>query len=704
MSNFIHRRQACAHAPGRTAPTRPARSPFAVALLAAAATLAGSTAAAQGAATPNPRALQLDPVLVTGNPLRSMDFATPATVLTGDELALRRGMSIGDTLNGQSGVSSTYFGPNANRPVIRGLDGDRVRILGNSSGSLDASSLSFDHAVPIDPLVIERLEVLRGPAALMYGGNAIGGVVNAIDNRIPKAAIKGVSGVAELRLGGAEQERAGAALVEAGNGGFALHVDAFSRRTSDLRVPRHTPVQRGAPLPEAATVRNSAASTQGAALGGSFTFPNGHLGLSVDRYDSRYGIVAEPDVVVDMKREQWALSAEVRDLTPLLRGLRGHLTSTRYQHQEIEGDGAVGTTFKTAGSEVRVEAEHAAFGPLRGVLGLQLEDFDFSALGEEAFVPSTRTQRQGIFVVEEMNWPLGVLNAGVRLERTRVHLEGDVDPLAAQFGAAATRRYSLASVALGNTWRVAPQWALLSNLSSTGRAPTSFELYANGVHAATAAFERGDPGLAAERSTTIDLAVQWKAVGDSLRLGVFHSRFARFIALDASGATVDIPDGNGGVDSFPEFVFRPVRARLQGIEAEARWRVASAPWTTNLSGKLDLTRGSNLDSGEALPRIAPLRATLAVDTSIAGWAARFEVEHSARQGRAPASDSPTAAYTLLNASLSRAFDLGGVSAWWFLRMTNVGDALAYSASSVATIRSLAPLPGRAIRTGLRVNF
>jgi iron complex outermembrane recepter protein len=673
-------------------------------LLAMLAAIASAQATAQDVVPPKPRALQLDPVLVTGNPLRSSDFTIPAAVLSGDELALRRGASIGETLNGQTGVSSTYFGPNANRPVIRGLDGDRVRMLGNSSGSLDASSLSFDHAVPIDPLVVERLEVLRGPAALMYGGNAIGGVVNAIDNRIPKAAILGVSGVAELRLGGAEQERAGSAILEAGNGGFALHVDAFGRSTSDLRVPRHTPVQDGTPLPEATTVRNSAARTKGAALGGSFTFPNGHLGLSVDRYDSRYGIVAEPDVVVDMKRDQWALSSEVRDITPLLRSLRGRLTSTRYLHQEIEGDGAVGTTFKTTGSEARFEAEHAALGPLRGVIGLQLEDFDFSALGAEAFVPSTRTQRQGLFVVEEMNWPLGVLNAGVRVERTRVHSDGDSDPLVAQFGPAATRRYTLASVALGNSWRFAPQWTLSSNLSSTGRAPTSFELFANGVHAATAAFERGDPNLGAERGNTIDMAVQWKAQSDSLRLGVFHSRFARYIALDASGATVDIPDGSGGVESFPEFVFRPVRARLQGVEAEARWRVATAPWRTELSGKLDLTRGTNLDRREPLPRVAPLRLTLGTDTAFAGWAARLEVEHSARQSRVPASDLPTAGHTLVNASLSRAFDLGGVSAWWFLRLTNLGDTLAYSASSVNTIRSLAPLPGRALRTGLRVNF
>jgi iron complex outermembrane receptor protein len=194
-------------------------------------------------------------------------------VLSGDELVLRRGSSLGETLKGQPGVSSTWFGPNANRPTIRGFDGDRLRILSNSGSSLDASSLSFDHAVAMDPLAVERIEVLRGPAALLYGGNAIGGVVNAIDNRIPKDRLDGVSGSAEVRLGGAERERGGAALVEAGNGRFALHADAFGRRTSDLRVPRYTPVDaEGNVLAATTTVRNSAARTSGGALGGSYTF------------------------------------------------------------------------------------------------------------------------------------------------------------------------------------------------------------------------------------------------------------------------------------------------------------------------------------------------------------------------------------------------------------------------------------------------
>ena len=253
-------------------------------------------------------------VLITGNPLGRERLAAPTSVLSGDELVLRRGSTLGDTLDGLPGVSSSYFGPNANRPVIRGLDGDRVRVLSNEGASLDASSLSFDHAVPIDPLIVQRIEVLRGPAALLYGGSAIGGVVQALDNRIPRAPLKGLTGSAELRLGGAARERGGALVLDAGNAAAAVHVDVFSRETADLRVPRFVPQAEGEALPVASTVANSASRTRGGALGASLFFDRGFVGLSLDTYDSDYGVVVEPDITIKMKRTRLGLAGEVKSL------------------------------------------------------------------------------------------------------------------------------------------------------------------------------------------------------------------------------------------------------------------------------------------------------------------------------------------------------------------------------------------------------
>jgi iron complex outermembrane receptor protein len=650
-------------------------------------------------------ATTLPAVVVTANPLRNTEMAAPVSVLAGDALVLRRGSSLGETLGGLPGVSSTYFGPNASRPVIRGLDGERVKVLSNAGSSLDASTLSFDHAVPIDPLIVDRIEVLRGPGALFYGGTAVGGVVNALDNRIPQEPQQGVSGSAEARLGGAARERGGAAVVEAGDGRLVVHADAFGRDTSDLHVPKHTPLEDGSPLPETRRVRNSASETRGGALGGSLFFDRGRIGASADTYDSRYGAVAEPDVSIRMKRDHVGLSGEFKNPHGPLRSLNARFDSTRYTHQEIEGDGAVGTTFRTSGEELRIEAGHAPLGPLRGTVGLQLEDVDFSALGEEAFVPSTRTRRQALFVLEEMPWAGGTFSAGARVERAHVASAGDADPAAPKFGAPAERRFSLRSASLSNLYKLTPRWSLSGALSYTERAPTSFELFANGVHAATGSFERGDTGLGTERGTNLDVSAAWTDGHDHLRVGAFSTRFSRFISLDATGGTVDLTE-NGVTESFTEYVFRPVRARLNGIEVEGKHRMATRPsWSLDLSGKLDLTRGTNLDTGEALPRVAPLRASLALDLTAGLWGGRVEADHSARQSRVPSTDTPTDAFTVVNLSLTRRFAVNSHSdALWFLKLTNLGDTLGYSASSVQTVRDLSPLPGRAVKTGVRVNF
>lgn len=664
-----------------------------------------SAASAPAAAASAPRPATLAPVLVTGNPLGSTEIAAPATVLGGDELVLRRGSTLGETLDGQPGVAATWFGPNANRPVIRGLDGDRVRMLSNAGGSVDASSLSFDHAVPIDPLVVERIEVLRGPAALLYGGSAIGGVVNAIDNRIPKAALDTFSGAAELRLGGAERERGGGALLEAGNGRFAVHADAFGRETSDLIVPLHTPVEAdGTELAPTRRVRNSAARTDGGALGGSWTFGGGYLGLAADTYDSRYGPVAEEDVTIRMKRNHLAVAGEWRDLGGPFRTVRLQLNDTRYRHQEVEGDGSVGTTFESKGGEARVELEHAPIGPLKGVLGAQAESTRFSALGEEAFVPSTRTRKQALFVLEELASPFGTWSGGVRVERARVASEGDAEGDEPRFGAAVERSFTLASASLGNRWQFAPGWTISGTLGTTARAPTSFELFANGVHAATGAYERGDASLGRERGNNLDLALEWKRGSDHVRLGVFAARFDDFISLEATGNSIGVV-GDDGPESFPEYAYRAVRAAIRGVELEGGHRLLEREaWTLDLSGKLDAIRGTNRDSGEPLPRMAPLRIRLGLDAARGPWLGRAELEYAARQDRVAPTDRATPGYTLFNLALSHRFQLGGSDAFAYLKATNLFDRLAYNATTTETIRGLVPLPGRAIKVGLRVDF
>jgi iron complex outermembrane recepter protein len=653
-----------------------------------------------------PSETTLAPITVTANPLGNAQVAAPVSTLGGDVLVLRRASSLGETIKGMPGVSSSYFGPNASRPTIRGLDGERVKILNNAGGSLDASALSFDHAVPIDPLIVERIEVLRGPGSMLYGGSALGGVVNALDNRIPKKPVDGVAGSGELRWGGAQRERAGVALVEAGTEKFTLHVDAFGRKTSHLIVPRHMPIQDATTLTETRRVRNSAAQTQGGALGGSLFFDQGYVGLSVDTYDSRYGTVANPDVTIQMRRHHLGLAGEFKlQNNTLLSAVRGQLNTTRYQHEEIEGSGEVGTTFKNSGHEMRFEFDHAPLGKMKGMLGVQLERSNFSALGEEAFVPSTLTQKQAFFMLEQLPWVGGTFSAGARAEQVQVASAGDSNGTEApQFGAPQKRSFSLGSASVSNLMKLGPQWSLSTALSYTERAPTSFELYANGLHAATGEFELGNAQLRSERGTNLDMSATWKDKHNALRLGVFATYFSRFISLDNIGNTR--PQlVNGETEQLPESQFNSVRARLVGIELEGQHRLINQPWTLDLSGKLDLTRSRNLDTRQALPRMAPLRLAVGLEAKHGLYSGKVDAEHHARQTRVPATDAPTDDFTVLNLSVQRRLGFSQKSdGLWFVNLTNLTNTLGYSATSAQTVRGLSPLPGRALKLGFRMGF
>ena len=648
---------------------------------------------------------QQQTVVITGNPLGHEIGARPVSSLSGADLTLRRAGTLGETLDGLPGVAGSGFGPNANRPVIRGLDGDRVRVLDNGGASIDASNLSFDHAVAIDPLVAERVEVLRGPSALLYGGNATGGVVNTIDNRIPKFLIDGLAGRAELRLGGASRERSGAAVIDGGAGGLAWHADVVGRRSDNQRVPLYTPVEDGLALDPSRRVRNSASQAEGGAVGAGVVGRDGYLGLAVDTLRNRYGVTVEPDVQIHLKRDRVALAGEWRQHGGFIRSVSGQASATRYQHDEVEGNGAIGTTFKSKGQDARLDLRHAPWAGLQGVWGLQTETLDFSALGAEAFVPDTRTKSQALFALEEWSHGIWSLSAGARAEQVQVSSSGDAPGAAAsRFGGATSRRFTPTSLSLGAGATLPAGWQLLATVGSTERAPAYYELYANGLHVATAAYEVGDPRMTLERSRHAELGLAWRSGDHHVKASVFQTRFSNFIALDATGIDITIPGAPGEPDTVvPEYRFQGVRARMRGLELEGRTRVLQTSLTVDLSGSLDLLRGDNLSTGEPLPRLSPTRMRLGADF---GWQALHvgvTLRHAARQGRVSANDTATPSYTMMDlwarGALTADERLG-----WFAKLGNVGNVLAYNAAAVATVRGLSPLPGRALTVGLNARW
>ncbi len=681
---------------------------------------AAATAADDAAEAPRAR---LSEVTVTGNPLGADAVVTPAAQLSGDGLTLRTQSTLGQTLDGLPGVSSTYFGPNASRPIIRGLDGDRIRVLQNSGATLDASALSFDHAVPTEALTTERIEVLRGPAALLYGGSAVGGVVNVIDNRIPREPLNGVDGKAEASAATGSRERAGAAMVEGGNDRFALHADVFDRRTDDVRVPIELACEKPGSPSLAQRICNSASHTRGGAVGGTAFFDRGYLGLSASTYRSDYGTVAEDDVTIGMRSNRYALDGLWRIDAGPLQSVRVQASHTDYQHTEYEG-GEPGTTFRNAGNDLRVEARHAPIGRLQGVIGIQAEAARFSAIGEEAFAPRSRSRTTALFVHEELGTDWGKLTFGARTERVSVESFGSPDIDRFTVG---KRDFHPHSAAVGALVNLTPAWQLTSNLSYTQRAPKDYELFANGPHVATGAWETGDAGLGLEKSTSLDVGAAWKSGPHRFAATAFVSQFSNYIGLTPSGQLRSeegevVAAGTDG--ALPEFVYQGVRARFYGLEASGNVRLVGesglmAPAssvlgdasTLDLQLRGDIVRATNRDTGEPLPRIAPLRLGSTLLWARGPWRAGLGFDYLAAQSRVPADGTrATGAYTLWNASLGYRtqwqFGAQRSDVLWYARLDNITDKLAYSATSILTTTAFpkAPLPGRSLKVGVKVDF
>ncbi|MES2508566.1 MAG: TonB-dependent receptor [Pseudomonadota bacterium] len=689
--------------------------------LAVLALIATGTAQAQNAPPPSPTSANLKEVTVTGNPLGATEIIAPAASYGRTGLLLRSKTTLGETLDGEPGISSTYFGPNASRPIIRGLDGDRIRILGNGGAMIDASSLSYDHSVTADPISIERIEVLRGPGALMYGGSAVGGVVNVIDNRIPREALfdekGGISGKLNLDMATGNREKGAGALLEAGNNRYALHVDAFTRDTGDVQVPASLNCTKPGSTGFANRICNSASKVDGGAVGGSVFFDHGYVGASMGTYRSTYGTVAEDNVSIRMKSDRVALEGEVRDLGGFFKSVKGMYSQTDYTHTEFEGARA-GTVFRNKGSDFRLEAKHADFGKLSGVLGFQSEDTRFSADGSEAFAPYSKTSQKAVFAYEEYGTGWGKLSFGGRLDSVRVESMGN--PLVAAF-VPGSRTFSPSSYATGALWNVAPGWQLTTNLAYTERAPRDYELYAFGPHVATRAWETGNAALDKEKSTSVDVGASWASGANSFKANAYTHYFKNYIALLATGNTygqegrgLNPTDADGdGVDDndpdnrvLPEQAYTAVRARFNGIELSGNVRLLEGANTLDLGLRGDMVRATNLNNGQPLPRIAPMRAGATLKWASGPWGASLGLDHSAAQNRVAAGQRATAAYTLWNTAATYAIKMGSVNTLLYARVDNLTNQLAYSATSVLTTTAFpkAPLPGRSLKVGLQASF
>ncbi|MFP7722681.1 TonB-dependent receptor [Lysobacter sp. A3-1-A15] len=711
----------------------------------------------------------LDAIVVRASPLvrTAEDLTRPVDVLAGEQLDAAKANTLGETVNKLPGVQSSYFGPGVGRPIIRGFDGARVQVLSDGLGSGDVSTVSVDHAVSIEPFLANQIEVLKGPATLLYGSGAIGGAVNVIDGRIPEAVTdQPLEGRAELRVGSVNDERTGMVRLdgtaEAGSGHLVFHFDALHRETGDFDIPgyaeseaAHGGEEHGEEDAHAdeehdgneeeheergafGVLPNSAIRTDAAGVGLSWVGERGFVGVGHSLFSTRYGVpghahdeghdeqedegaheedgregAGEGDhgeapvrIVMDQRRNE--LRAGLDDLGAF-QSLRVKLANTGYTHTEFEGD-EVGTVFDNDSTEARVELVHQTLAGWNGALGIQWSRRKFLAIGEEAFVPGSGSRDTGVFWIGEREFGPVTAELGARHDRNRIDIqEGATGP---------DREFDTTSLSAALRWDLNPDLHVSLGLDRAQRSPTAEELYSNGFHVATGSVELGTPDLEVETANRVELGLHWHAGPVRVSASVYHARFDDFVYLADTGIDAD----------GPVRLWTQGDATFEGAEGEVDWTFAdnaTGAWALRVFGDLvraeldgngtrevavSVPHGDHTDEqvvdlsrGGYLPRIAPSRIGGELRWTSGAWRASLGAVRYARQDDVAAFETPTPGYTLVDAHLAWHLDTPGGNAW---EVFLDGSNLLDEEARPHTsfLKDLSPLPGRGISFGVRAFF
>ncbi|MFZ9979727.1 MAG: TonB-dependent receptor [Opitutales bacterium] len=658
--------------------------------------LAASTLALAAQDKPAAAPEKLKTVVVKGTAIGGEVTAVSPTLILANTVLERLPQSnIGDVLSELPGVVSSYFGPNSGRPVVRGLDGDRLKITQNGVGSLDASSASPDHAVSVDPLAIREAQVLRGPAALLYSTSILGGVINLVDARIPDRRLGQTQSLVG-RVGSVDGLRSAGILAEGSVGSFSYHVDGFDKSTDDLR----TPVGR---------IADTSADNRGAGLGVSYLTSAGYVGLSYSGLDSTYG-VAEQDIRIGLRQRRWDLAGKSEVAGSVVRSLSYRVGAADYAHTEFEA-GSPGSTFANDGWDGRLDLELVKIGSVEGVVGVQASRFDFGVVGDEAFLPDTRNAAMATFGSFVQNLAADQrLRYGFRVEHAQVDASAWTHAGALGVNPAAdSASFTPASFAFAWAKDLNPSWTSTVNLTRTERAPNFQELYADGPHVATDVYEVGDRALGKEQGFGLEWELAKVRGPVSGSFSVYYNRFSSFIALQRNGYGPDLtasggPDySSGGADELARYDFVSVPADFFGSEVKVNFQFVDTPVSkVGLEWYGDFVRASNRDTSEALPRISPGRVGAALHGLESGWSWRLDATYHFAQNHTAPDETRTAGYTMVGASLARPFKFAQLDGQFTLRVINLLDQEARNASSF--IKDVLPMPGRGIEAGLRLNF
>lgn len=702
-----------------------------------------ATAAAALAAPPNKEALE---EIVVSSPFKERKLSETilgTRILNKKELAQQINGTIGETLSRQAGISSSFFGPGASRPIIRGLGGDRIRVLDMGIGSIDASSTSPDHAVSIEPALAERIEILRGSAMLQYGSSAAGGVVNIIDGRIPTDLPEnGIEGAARYGYSTVDNghEVAGGIdlrLTERGDTGAVLHLDGAWRDSEDYDIPgfaesfilremeEHEAEEAGEELDHEhdeegeafGKVENSAVESYSGSVGLGWIFEDGFLGANLKYFDSKYGVPGghghgeeeeehhdededeigdfhdeeeEENVRIDLEQWRFDVAGEMGvELGPIER-IKLRFGYADYEHLELEGD-EVGTLFSNEGWEGRLEFAENWGNNWQGATGIQYRDREFSAVGEEAFVPPSDMMQLGIFSFKEYKEGQFHVDLGARYEYTDYDTANDIP----------NKDFNSFSFSAGAGYQVNDEFSVGVNVSRTERAPSAEELFSNGPHLATNAFELGDTDLDKETAYGGEISLLYSSDPVVFRVNAYWTHYRNFIYETPTG---DIEDG------LDVFAFQADNANFKGFEAEFNSHVMT--FDTGVFGSVDMHFDAQADyviaeltdsveGDRDLPRIPPFRALVGTELTNESWEVRTELQYVDSQDRISAFELPTDDYLMWNAYLTvRPFESKNIAL--DIRAMNLGDVDARTHASF--LKDVAPLPGRNFRFAVRFDF
>jgi len=676
----------------------------------------------------------MDEIIVTGSPLvRSVDEAiTGVSVLTGEELSNRLAGTIGETLKSEPGVSSTFFGAGASRPIIRGQGGDRVRVLTNGIGSIDASSASPDHAVAAEPAQAERIEVLRGASLLRYGSSGSGGIINVIDGRIPtELPENGVDGAVRIGASSVDNGREAAGSIDFGAGNLVFHFDGTIRETDDYRIPGFAESARFRALEEAeeeeghddeeeghehdeeeeafGRLENSQTKSTALTGGASYIGERGFIGFAVHKFDTDYGIPGghgheeeeghddeeeghddeeheeeeegEENITIGLDQTRLDVNAALNFDGPIetVQFFGGYAD---YKHTEFEGPGEVGTVFTNEGYEARLEAIQREKNGWAAAYGVQLRNRDFAAVGEEAFVPPTKTKQIGVYTFHEKEIGNFHLEGAARYENTQQEnsvTNQDID-------------FNLLSLSAGGDVHITDAIRLGGTVFRTERAPTTEELFSNGPHLATEQFELGDPTLGKETATGVEAAFRHREDGHYITVNAFYTDYSNYIFETETGEEED------GLDVFQ---FTGEDASFKGFEVQGGMDLAQMGTFTLKADALAEYVRAKTDSGN-LPRIPPLSVLTGIEADSERFNFRAEVDYAAKQNKVEVFEIPTDDYALVNLFATWRAPMDAQDVRLSLSVLNALDDDARQHTSF--IKDIVPLPGRNVRFSIASSF